>query len=306
MFSIRRVLAAGMLLLAGSASPTFAAPAKVTIGFPPATDFLAAYVAKDKGFFAKHDIDAKMTLIPVVNNIPSAIVSGSVQIGMSTIPTFLQAVDGGLDLKLIAGAARHTKAHPFISLLARTGVKYAKPSDLIGKKVGVPGINSVIDVMLRKWLNNKKVPVNKVKIIEAPLPQLPNVLNSGNIDYVAIVEPFRTKIVATHSGTIAAEYFAEVNPDVLVSCWIAGGDWADKNPQVVDNFRAAINDGLEFISKNPAEAREIEKKYIHYNSPSFPTFNNKARPEDLTFFLKLGDELHLYRHKLDPKKLVVP
>ncbi len=116
-----------MLLLAGLASPALAAPAKVTIGFPPATDFLAAYVAKDKGFFAKHDIDAKMTLIPVVNNIPSAIVSGSVQIGMSTIPTFLQAVDGGLDLKLIAGAARHTKAHPFISLLARTGVKYTSP-----------------------------------------------------------------------------------------------------------------------------------------------------------------------------------
>ncbi len=170
----------------------------------------------------------------------------------------------------------------------------------------MPGINSVIDVMLRKWLINNKVPINKVKIIEAPLPQLPNVLNSGNIDYVAIVEPFRTKIVATHSGTIAAEYFAEVNPDVLVSCWIAGGEWADKNPQVVKNFRAAIDEGLAFIRKNPAEARKIEKKYIHYNSPSFPTFNNKARPEDLTFFLKLGDELHLYRNKLDPKKLVVP
>ena len=309
MLSIRRLTAIAALLLTGLAglgSPALAAPAKVTIGFPPATDFLAAYVAKDKGFFAQHDIDAKMTLIPVVNNIPSAIVSGSVQIGMSTIPTLLQAVDGGLDLKLVAGAARHTKAHPFISLLARTGVKYSKPSDLIGKKVGVPGINSVIDVMLRKWLINNKVPINKVKIIEAPLPQLPNVLKSGNIDYVAIVEPFRTKIVATHAGYIAAEYFAEVNPDVLVSCWIADGSWADKNPQVVKNFRAAIDEGLAFIRKNPAEARKIEKKYIHYNSPSFPTFNNKARPEDLTFFVKLGDELHLYRNKLDPKKIVVP
>ena len=309
MLNIHRLTAIATLLLTGMAalgSPALAEPAKVTIGFPPATDFLAAYVAKDKGFFAKHDIDAKMTLIPVVNNIPSAIVSGSVQIGMSTIPTFLQAVDGGLDLKLIAGAARHTKAHPFISLLARTGVKYTKPSDLIGKKVGVPGINSVIDVMLRKWLINNKVPADKVKIIEAPLPQLPNVLNSGSIDYVAIVEPFRTKIVATKSGTIAAEYFAEVNPDVLVSCWIAGGEWADKHPQVVKNFRIAIDEGLAFIRKNPSEAREIEKKYIHYNSPSFPTFNNNARPEDLTFFLKLGEELHLYRNKLDPKKIVVP
>ena len=309
MLSIRRLTAIAALLLTGLAalgSPALAGPAKVTIGFPPATDFLAAYVAKDKGFFAKHDIDAKMTLIPVVNNIPSAIVSGSVQIGMSTIPTLLQAVDGGLDLKLVAGAARHPKAHQLISLLARTGGKNRKPSDLIGKKVGVPGINSVIDVMLRKWLINNKVPVNEVKIIEAPLPQLPNVLKSGNIDYVAIVEPFRTKIVATHAGYIAAEYFADVNPDVLVSCWIADGSWADKNPQVVKNFRAAIDEGLAFIRKNPAEARKIEKKYIHYNSPSFPTFDNKARPEDLTFFIKLGEGLHLYRHNLDPKKIVIP
>ena len=51
-------------------------------------------------------------------------------------------------------------------------------------------------------------------------------LNSGNIDYVAIVERFCTKIVATHSGAIAVEYFADVNPVVLVSCWIASGDWA--------------------------------------------------------------------------------
>ena len=306
MFSISRVFASGLLLLAGLASPAIAAPAKVTIGFPPATDFLAAYVAKDKGFFAKHDIDATMTLIPVVNNIPSAIVSGSVTIGMSTIPTFLQAVDGGLDLKIVAGAARHIKEQPFISLLARTGVEYSKPSDLIGKKVGVPGINSVIDVMLRKWLMINNVPVDKVKIIEAPLPQLPNVLSGGNIDFVAIVDPFRSRIVATKSGRIAAEYFAEVNPDVLVSCWIAGGEWAEKNPQVVKNFRAAIDEGLAFIRKNPAEAREIEKKYIKYNSPHLKPFINQARPEDLAFFLKLGDELNLYRNKLDPKKLVVP
>ena len=91
-----------------------------------------------------------------------------------------------------------------------------------------------------------------------------------------------------------------------MSCWIAGGEWAEKNPQVVKNFRAAIDDGLAFIRKNPAEAREIEKKYIKYNSPKLKPFINQARPEDLAFFLKLGDELKLYRNKLDPKKIVVP
>ena len=306
MWNFGKIVALGILVSALPSGAAFSEPAKISIGYPPATDFLAAYVAKEKGIFAKHDIDATMVKIPVVNNLPSAIVANSIQIGMSTIPTLLQADDGGLNLVLIAGAARHTKAHPFISLLARSGVTYSKPSDLIGKTVGVPGINSVIDVMLRKWLLDNKVPLDKVKVIEAPLPQLPNVLKSGSIDYVAIVEPFRTGIVRSKAGTLAAEYFAEANPDVLVSCWIASADWAKKNPDAVKNFRASLDEALEFIEKNPAESKEIEKKFIGYNAPSFPTFNNKARPEDLTFFLALGKELKLYRTALDPKKIVLP
>ena len=306
MRTLRTVLTFASLLIFGLPALAVAEPTKVAIGYPPATDFLAAYVAKEQGIFAKHNIDATVVKIPVVTNIPSAVVSGSIQIGMTTIPVVLQADDGGLNLVLVAGAARHTKEHPFISLIARSDIKYAKPADLIGKTVGVPGINSVIDVMFRKWLVNNHVPLDKVKVVEGPLPQLPDMLKSGSVDYVSIVEPLRTRIVATKTGYIAAEYFAEVNPDVLVSGWLASGDWAKKNPEAVKGFRMSIDEGLEFIRKNPEEAKVIEKKYIGYNSPSFPTFNNKARPEDLTFFLNVGKELKLYRTQLDPKKIVLP
>ena len=306
MKTFQKNLATIALLVFGLTAASAAEPTKVAIGYPPATDFLAAYVAKEKGIFAKHNIDATMVKIPVVNNIPSAVVSGSIQIGMTTIPTLLQAQDGGLDLVLVAGAARHTKEHPIISLMARDDVKYSKPDDLIGKTVGVPGINSVIDVMFRKWLLNNHVPLDKVKVVEGPLPQLPDMLKSKSVDYVAIVDPLRTRIVATKIGYIAAEYFAEVNPDVLVSGWLASGDWVKKNPEAVKDFRISIDEGLAFIRQNPEEAKAIEKTYIGYNSPSFPVFDNKARPEDLTFFLSVGKELKLYRTQLDPKKIVVP
>src|SRR5215470_18081097 len=303
---IATCLAVGLLLQAASLTSAFAQAAKVAIGYPPATDFLAVYVAKDKGFFDKHKIDATVTRLPVVTNIPSAIVSGSVQIGMTTVPVLLQAVDGGLDFVVIAGAARHTKASPFISLLARKDVKIEKPADLVGKKVGVPGINSVIDVMLRKWLINNKVALNRVTVIEAPLPQLPDLLKVGTMDMVAIVEPFRTRIVASDIGYVAAEYFGEVDSDVLVSAWMATADWAKKNPEAIKSFRAAIDDGLAFIKANPDEAKDIEKKYIGFNSPRFPTFENKAKPDDLKVFINIGKELGLYRTTLDPQKLVLP
>jgi len=306
MMNFRSLAVLGSLFAACVASPAIAEPAKVAIGYPPATDFLAVYVAKEKGFFAKHDIDAAPTKLPVVTNIPSAIVSGSIQIGMTTVPVLLQAVDGGLDFVLIAGAAHHTKTSPFISLLARKDVKIEKPADIAGKKVGVPGINSVIDVVFRKWLINNKVPVDQVKIIEAPLPQLPDLLKGGTLDLVAIVDPLRTRIIAGDIGYVAAEYFGEVDPDVLVSAWMTSGDWAKKNPDVVKNFRAAIDEGLAFIKENPQESKDIEKKYLGFNSPHFPTFENTAKPDDLKVFINIGKELGLYRTVLDPAKLVLP
>ena len=306
MMKVRSLAVLGCLVVACVASPAIAEPAKIAIGYPPATDFLAVYVAKEKGFFAKHDIDATPTKLPVVTNIPSAIVSGSIQIGMTTVPVLLQAVDGGLDFVLIAGAAHHTKASPFISLLARKDVKIEKPADIVGKKVGVPGINSVIDVVFRKWLINNKVPVDQVKILEAQLPQLPDLLKGGTVDLVAIVDPMRTRIIGGDIGYIAAEYVGEVDPDVLISAWMTTGDWAKNNPQVIKDFRAAIDEGLAFIKSNPDEAKEIEKKYLGFNSPRFPTFENKAKPDDLKVFISIGKELGLYRTALDPAKLVLP
>ena len=101
-------------------------------------------------------------------------------------------------------------------------------------------------------------------------------MKGGSVDLVAIVDPLRTRIVASDIGYLAAEYFGEVDPDVLVSAWMTTGDWAKKNPDVVKNFRAAIDEGLAFIQKNPEEAKDIEKKYLGFNSPRFPTFENKA------------------------------
>jgi NitT/TauT family transport system substrate-binding protein len=306
MTAILKYFACILLFFAWATGGAFSQSAKVGIGYPPATDFLPVYVAKEKGFLEKHSIDATLTRLPVVTNIPPAVISGSVQTGMTTVPVLLQAVDGGLDFVLIAGAAHHTKASPFISLLARNEIKIEKPADVLGKKVGVPGINSVIDVFLRKWLINNKVALNQVTFIEAPLPQLPDLLKLGTVDLVAIVEPFRSRIVTGNVGYIAAEYFGEVDPDVLVSGWMATGDWTKKNPNTVANFRSAVDEGLALIRSNPDEAKQIEAKYIGFNSPRFPTFENKAKPDDLKVFIGIGKELGLYRTALDPQKLVLP
>ena len=86
MRSLLKLAALGCLAVSYLATPAIAEPAKVAIGYPPATDFLAVYVAKEKGFFSNHNIDATPTKLPVVTNIPSAVVSGNDPYTLGLLP----------------------------------------------------------------------------------------------------------------------------------------------------------------------------------------------------------------------------
>ena len=55
MNTIRKILTLTSLLVFGGTAVVAAEPTKVAIGYPPATDFLASYVAKEQGIFAKHN-----------------------------------------------------------------------------------------------------------------------------------------------------------------------------------------------------------------------------------------------------------
>src|SRR5580698_1931444 len=135
------------------ATPSMADPFKLKIACTATSDCASAMVARDQGIFAKHGLDADMTLIGINTNIPPAIASGSIDIGGPTSTVFLQAVDGGLDLVAIAGASvMDPSTADLIAVVQRKGLSMSKPVDFVGKKVGVPGIGAFLDALFRKWL----------------------------------------------------------------------------------------------------------------------------------------------------------
>ena len=289
------------------ASPAAAQTKKVAIGYASASDFLPAFIGKEKGCFEKRGLDVTLTRIPIVSNIPLALVAGSLQIGMSTATVLLQAIDGGLDLNVVAGATRMLKDNPTISLVVRKDLQIKNAADVKGKKIGVPGVNSVADVMFRKWLKNNGVNLNEVTFIETPFPQMNDLLRAGTVDGVLAAEPIRSRVVDAGTGArIPEEYYVAVSPDTILAFWIATTAWAKANPDVVGKFRECLVEGLAFIKSNPEEAKAIEKQYLGFNTPVYPTMTTAAKREDFQFFVTLAREFGLVRKDIDVKTLVAP
>jgi NitT/TauT family transport system substrate-binding protein len=299
-----RVFAVSVMLCLLAHHGAMAQGVKLKVGYIPITDWLPAMVAKEKGFFEARKLDVTLTRVAVISNIPPAIVSGDLQIGTSTATIMFDAAEGGIDLIAFAGSTRFTANAPVLSLVGRTGQKIANARDLEGKKVGVPGLRSVIDVLLRKWLLNAGVQAAKVTFIEAPFPQMRDMLKAGTLDAVAVLEPFRSRMIGDGTGFKVADFAAEVNPSILGGMWVAKADWAAANAQTVRAFRDGLGDAIEYIARNPTEARSIELKYLGFNAPVLPSYHNDMSEADLQLFAGFARELNMSRKPIDTGKLI--
>lgn len=293
-------LALGVLVAAHAAHAD-----QVAIGFVPTTDFAPVVVAKEQGTFLKDGLDAKLVVIPLMSNVPAAIISGSVQIGTTTGPVFLQAQENGLDLVAVAGASRWTPESQTLSLMAATGVDISKPQDLVGKRVGIPGLNSLIHLTFNRWLVMKGVDYTQVQEIETAFPQMSDLLRNHQLDAAMVIEPFRGMVTGSGAGTRVADIAQEVNPNFLAAFWVADRGWATSHPAEIAAFRKGLRQGIDAYLHDPA-AKDIEKAFYKNNARVIPAFSADMTAGDLAFHQDLAKQFKLLEGKTDPAKLILP
>lgn len=246
------------------ALPAFSQNTKIVLGYTAVTDFASAFVAAEQGYFAKRKLDVELKFIPLNSTIPAALQSDSLQIGGPTPSVFLQAVDGGLDLVVLAGAGVTSKSITGFGVVARAGSNIKTPQDFVGKKVGVPGLGAFLQVTFRAWLKANGVDYKKVNFVEAPFPQHGDLLRGGSIDAVVTADPFMARITDSGVGYVASFYstfLPDGNPTIVYASTRA---WAKANAGAAKAFREAIVEGANFMKdpKNDAAVRAAIGKFI--------------------------------------------
>jgi NitT/TauT family transport system substrate-binding protein len=294
-------------LFAGSAC----AQTKVQIGCTATSDCASAMVAADEGIFKKHGLEAEMVLIGINSNIPAAILSNSIQIGGPTSTVFLQAADGGLDLVAIAGASiMNPTSNANIAAFVRNGITIREPRDFIGKKVGVPGLGAFLHVLFVKWLVEKGVDPKSVNFVEVTFPTMADIIKSGGVDAVLTAEPFITRMTNAGLGTVGAHYGADLARTEPIIFYAAARDWAEKNPAVVKEFRAAIAEGAAIVNadrdKASASISKFTKQPIELVKSSPPSRSEPVlKAEQLAWWIDIMSSQKMLQSKLDLNRLIL-
>lgn len=260
---MRRLLVLLATILLGGAGAAEAQPqTKVVFGYTAVAEYASAMIAKEEGFFAKRGLDVELVQVTLNSTLPAALVSNSLQMAVPTPSILLQANDGGLDLVIIGNCSVRDPMADTNAVLVRPGSGLKTAQDLIGKKVGVPGLNALLHVLFREWLTIKGVDYKQVTFVEGQLPQLGEMLKGGTIDAAVLVDPFYHRNLAAGFGEVLARYNVDLPAGIATSFYATTREWANAHPEAVKGLQAAMREANQFHKDNPEAWRPIVGKYI--------------------------------------------
>jgi NitT/TauT family transport system substrate-binding protein len=308
--SYKTLLAMCLLLVAEVARAAAPETPKLSLAYIPISNFLTAYVAKDQGYFTAHGLDVTLVPINQGNTGVAGIVSKSVELSTPTPTTFLQAVDNGVDLVIVA--ATHTYPTPNkVGLLVSDTSDVTTAKDLVGKKIGVNGIGGMQFVLLQGWLTKHGVDPKSVTFVEISFPQMADALQSRQLDAVTISEPFYQRLISAKIGRTFADLQADIPAGTLGTMYVSTGEWAKKNPGTIAAFRASLEDATRFIKANPEAAKKSLTTYANMSEQllqlvNVPSVTVAASPAQMKFWIDLMDREQLTTGAIDPQSIIAP
>ena len=301
---------ASALVMVALSSSLSAAAEKVTIMYTATAAFASAFVAKDQGFFEKHGVDVTLQLNPNTSLVATAVASGSAEVGITTPTVAFQAVDNGIPLQSFAS----TNVFPDPSaagLVVSPTSGITGPKDLDGKKIGVPGIGGLLDVVMFEWVAVNGGDPSKINVVEISLPQTADVLKSGQVDGVAGVDPFLSRAVDLGVGKLVGDFMTVVPPGTVGGIFVTTKAWADAHKDAIRGMQDALDDALVYIKSNQDSARASLAKYTTLPPKvvaglKWPNLSTHLSPEtSLKFWNELAVRQKLIGTPIDLKAFII-
>lgn len=302
------------VLICGLIASSVSAQTKIKLLYPTVNAFTASYVAQDQGYFGQHGLDVDLSIAQNAGLVPSALVSDSAQIGGVTPTALLSANEQGLNLAIVAGTIDYPQNPGTAGILAHTGSGIKNATDLVGKKVGIPGFGGIPDVLAKKWVQVNGADFRQVDWVEIAFPQMGDALTGGIIDAATLVSPFYNHIIDGKVGYQIGDTFSVISPGTGSIFFASTREWAAKNSQAIKALRASLDEAVAFIA-DPTHAASVRDSIAKYTklppqaagSAVIPiNYDVQPTAKALTFWIAVSREQGLIKGNPDPASLFAP
>ncbi len=228
----------------------------ITFVYSNKVNYEPMIIATEKKYFEDEGLDIKVATVVGGIQAAEALATGSADAAAMGDAPAIMLMSKNIPVKIVARYGGGDKIHRLVALH-----NIISPEGLEGKRIGLQlGSSTHGGFML--WASANNVDMSKVHIVALNPLDMPDALNTGQIDAMAGSEPWPTNVETLCRDKVyeLADFSGLGNtfPHVLV----VTERLIEKNPQAAEGLIRAIHRSVEYIKNNPDGAAEITSKYI--------------------------------------------
>jgi NitT/TauT family transport system substrate-binding protein len=274
-------------------------PIKMISSLPTLTS-AASYLMQARGYDKDHGLAVEIAQSGASSSLQiDAVLAGSAVFGAPGTATALQAIREGADIKIIGAIAKNQIAAVISNdALKKAGVAPSAPiSDRIkalkGMTIGTNPVGATYYQMLRYYLQQNGLnPDKDVRLVGVTdSSALISGIEQGRFDAIVSASGVVEQAISLNAGQL---WFSGARGDIpggessVVCVVVVRSDTVEKNPKMVEEFRAAMGEALKAMREDRvASGRILKEKYFAKMDPKVwdTVWNNAndAYPSGLTF-----------------------
>ncbi|GLZ07929.1 lipoprotein [Actinomadura sp. NBRC 104412] len=219
---------------------------RIAVGIDAA--YAPFFVADSKGLWRKHGLNVEVVQFGRGGEAVDAIAGGQVQMAGSSDTTTIAQLQQNPSLRALLV---YQESGQYLKVVA--GPKTGSPSEI--KKVAiVPGLS---ELAMTKYLESKKIDVKSVKFVTADPPEIPALLQKGEVDAYTLWEPWPANgvklggKVLESTGAYGLKY----------QHWlITGQKWLSANEGTAAKVAQVLQEATALVESDPNAAAEATQK----------------------------------------------
>jgi len=207
-----------------------------------------ANYAFEQGFFRAAGLDVELVTMPNGGTATAAVLSGTLDAGISNVSTIASAYVRGLPIYLLAYSAVYSAAAPTTVLVVAKDSPLRTARELNGKNVGVVTLHDLMQASVQRWLDQNGADSTTISFLEIPNAAASAALQTGRVAASVVQEPVLTEV--KHDVRAFGQPYDAIGKRMLITGFGANKTWVDANPVAAARFVSAMHATAEWANRN--------------------------------------------------------
>jgi NitT/TauT family transport system substrate-binding protein len=255
------VLAALVVACVPTGGGAQAPPAIIRLGTVVADEITPILYAQHAGLYARAGLDVQITAVASGAAVTAAVLSGSYEIGKSSLPALMNAYLRGLPVAIIAPGGVYDPHAPYEELIVATESPIRGPRDLEGKTVGVPSLHDLNELAVDGWVEAAGGDYQTIKYVELPNSAAGVAVAEHRVDAANVSNPPLAAALRTGRVRVAGHPWDAIGPSFLISVWFTTKEWAASHPDQVRAFARTTEEAGAYTNTHHAETAPVVADY---------------------------------------------